>query len=62
MRVLVLVPLLLGLAACANTVGDRGRDLVNNYCLKTSPVERELMRLQMSTEKGPLLTIHCENL
>jgi hypothetical protein len=50
------------LAGCAERLGDRARDLVETYCLRTSPAERDLLRLQLDTPAGPLLEVHCDRL
>jgi hypothetical protein len=51
------------LVACAQLgMGERALRLAEEYCTRTTPAERALVRLQVTTEEGPAIEIHCDRL
>lgn len=57
---------LLALAGCITPQGEKAKQIIikggiANYC-KASDTTRQAMREEFSTVKGPLVTVHCENL
>ncbi|MGF1562823.1 MAG: hypothetical protein ACFB3T_11665 [Geminicoccaceae bacterium] len=61
---LVLIALtLLATTACdpVDQVKAQAKDVIAYYC-QAGDAERAALRAQLSTSKGPLVTINCENL
>lgn len=54
------------LLACGTPTGQKVKQVVikggiTNYC-KASDIARQALREEFTTSKGPLVTVHCENL
>lgn len=55
--------LVLTTSACAQReyLVGRTKAVIGRYC-QADEMERQVLRTQFATERGPLIEIHCENL
>lgn len=56
----------LALGGCGSPTVQKAKQIVikggiTNYC-KASDASRQALRQEFTTSKGPLVTVHCENL